>query len=515
VCSLVRTLHQNFSEEFQIFGLINLLPNLISRVIVAEAWDPFLDYAYLCEIYDSLSPLVEYFEAQDQRQLARQTSKAFYDVVEQRFLPVVRRAVASGWDPICEPEVCVKLFESLRLVLPADNFDTTIDMFLLPKLTATVNTWRPSIAASDEPGVHTWVHPWLPLLTTKLSVLYPEIRRKFGTLLSSSSYRDSARVVAMLQPWMDVFDATSFENLLVRSALPRLVTVLREDLVIDPAQQDILPVQCVLAWELLVPVLPAAHLACLWVGEFFPKWLRVLFGWLTGHVDELLQSGASLAGVEAADFEEVSAWYSGWKGLFPEMLLAQEGVTDCFNLALDMMQTSLVLEGDDAPGPSSQGILPGHPMYAFKVAIERMEDANYYTLIENRKTVQRAQRRLDSLNAEDSAAYASSLKQATALGVASSHQHVTFKEVVEKFAARNNVEFVPKLGRYFEGKQLWQFGHRLCYLDQNVVFVSAAEKGGKRSADGGGSNNNTGAADSASRQELYGWAPIALEDLLL
>ena len=506
ICNLLRTLHQNFSEEFQIFGLINLLPNLISRVIVADAWDPFSDHAYLCEMYGALSPLVQYFEDQDQRQLARQASKAFYDVVELRFLPVVRRAVASQWDPIREPEACVKLLESLCLVLPSTSFEQTVDMFVLPKLTSTVGTWRPSLN-SKEPAIHTWVHPWLPLLTTKLAVLYPEIRRKFGTLLSSFAYTDSVQVVSMLHPWVDVFDSTSFENLLVRSVLPRLVTVLRADLTINPADQDIRPVECVLAWNQLIPVLSLSHLVCLWVGEFFPKWLRVLYTWLTAHLTDP-GSESRRPGEVAADFEEVSAWYTGWKGLFPEVLLAQEPVAECFTLALDMMQNCMMLEDEENQG----GVGVGHPMHAFHVAIQRLEDANYYSMTEARKTLQRAQRRLETLEAEDNAKYDKTLQQATALGMSSSHQSVTFKEVVERFAARHNVEFLPKIGRYFEGKQLWQFGKALCYLDQNVVFLSTTgEKGGKRSADGGGNENISA---SASRQELYGWAPIGLDDLL-
>ena len=61
VCGVLRTVHQNFPEEFQIFGLINLLPNLISRVIVIEHWDPLEDSGLLCDWYDSLLPLSEYF----------------------------------------------------------------------------------------------------------------------------------------------------------------------------------------------------------------------------------------------------------------------------------------------------------------------------------------------------------------------------------------------------------------------------------------------------------------------
>jgi hypothetical protein len=43
--------------------------------------------------------------------------------------------------------------------------------------------------------------------------------------------------------------------------------------------------------------------------------------------------------------------------------------------------------------------------------------------------------------------------------------------VVESFAAENGVAFMPKNGKFQEGKQVWKFGKSSCYLDQNVVFV--------------------------------------------
>lgn len=64
---------------------------------------------------------------------------------------------------------------------------------------------------------------------------------------------------------------------------------------------------------------------------------------------------------------------------------------------------------------------------------------------------------------------------------------VTFKDVVEAFAANNGVTFMPKAGRVHEGRQIWLFGTSLCYLDQDVVFTFVSE-------------NN--------------WRPIGLEELL-
>jgi hypothetical protein len=68
---------------------------------------------------------------------------------------------------------------------------------------------------------------------------------------------------------------------------------------------------------------------------------------------------------------------------------------------------------------------------------------------------------------------------------------VLFKEVVETFAANNGITFIPKVGRVQDGKQVFMFGKSLCYLDQDVVFVSTATK--------------TVTAE---------WRPIGLEELL-
>jgi hypothetical protein len=55
--------------------------------------------------------------------------------------------------------------------------------------------------------------------------------------------------------------------------------------------------------------------------SFFPKWHAVLHAWLSA----------------APNFDEVTRWYLGWKGLFPEEVLSHERVRRGFNAALDMM----------------------------------------------------------------------------------------------------------------------------------------------------------------------------------
>ena len=65
---------------------------------------------------------------------------------------------------------------------------------------------------------------------------------------------------------------------------------------------------------------------------------------------------------------------------------------------------------------------------------------------------------------------------------------VTFREVVESFAAQHSVTFAPRPGRTYDGRQIFNFNGTSCYLDNNqsVAYIEMATK----------------------------WGPISLQDLL-
>lgn len=65
---------------------------------------------------------------------------------------------------------------------------------------------------------------------------------------------------------------------------------------------------------------------------------------------------------------------------------------------------------------------------------------------------------------------------------------ILFQDVVERFAAQNDVLFVPKHGRFHDGKQLFSFAGLSVYIDHNLTFVL--------------------------HPKLKTWRPVALEDLL-
>lgn len=76
---------------------------------------------------------------------------------------------------------------------------------------------------------------------------------------------------------------------------------------------------------------------------------------------------------------------------------------------------------------------------------------------------------------------------------------LSFREVVEAFAERSNVEFTPRHGKFYQGKQLWLFGRVVCYMDNNVMFAMSTTGERKRGLAG---------------EEEKSWIPVDLEELL-
>lgn len=513
VCSLFQTLHSNFEQEFAVFGLINMLPFLLCRVIKADNWNPSVDHAYLFEISEAVKPLIAYFEQHGFPAFAKQTQAAFCSLLEKRFLPAVRRYVTSQWKAEEDPDTCVRMFECLQVVLPAALFEDTLDVIVIPKLSTAVSTWKPvfdtttsglkdsstvvngitpAAKMSEAPMIHTWLHPWLPLMASKLSVFYPEIRRKFSTALSSPNWhpRLSQSAIRLLKPWKHVFDAASMENLLVRAVVPKLVRLLQEEVVVNPTQQDVLPIQWILCWS---PLVPSVHMTSLLIGEFFPQWLTVLHCWLSAVGDDN----------DAANLEEVVAWYRGWKSLFPVSLLQDEVFVQQFDAALDVMLARLYDDRNSDSSDSSNG--SDVAMKQVSQYIEKLRrEGSYYNVIETRKSVQRAQARLQAIEEEErrqqhaqTAAYDAPRQ--------SHHASMSFKEMVDAFAQQHGVEFGPRIGKFHEGKQVWQFGKSLCVIDQNVIFMQQQQHKHQQ---------------ASQQQQQQGprmssvWLPVSLEELL-
>ena len=217
-------------------------------------------------------------------------------------LPPLRSAVVNQWNPR-DPEALLCCLEAYTHVLPPAARVALLvrlvfckggrnpylctrhapqDSSVLPKLMAAVDTWDPR---TEPVPIHTWIHPWLPLLRVRchmqhpclsflflhspalanalraqdrLVPLYAPIRHKLSSALGAWHPGDGS-ALALLSPWRQVFTEADWEALLSRCILPKLGWVLSQ-LVINPAEQQLEPVQWTLAWAAAIP---ARHMATL------------------------------------------------------------------------------------------------------------------------------------------------------------------------------------------------------------------------------------------------------------
>lgn len=150
----------------------------------------------------------------------------------------------------------------------------------------------------------------------------------------------------------------------------------------DPAHQDLKPLQNVLSWAEIIR--PSIFSQLLEAG-FFPKWLNTLHQWL-------VHPGAS--------FEEVAQWYSSWKRIFPEDVQRMSGVERGFTTGLELMNKAIEL------GPAVSQ-LPAPDVHATGVS-------------------------------------AGQTKARTATKTKSSRtQEITFRSIVDDYASSHNLMFFP------------------------------------------------------------------------
>lgn len=81
-------------------------------------------------------------------------------------LPAVRSALVNEWE-VRDPTPALELAEAMVLAGVGDGIvQTLLEQAILPKLTRGVTEWNPR---TDTVAIHTWIHPWLPLLGSRLA----------------------------------------------------------------------------------------------------------------------------------------------------------------------------------------------------------------------------------------------------------------------------------------------------------------------------------------------------------
>ncbi|KNA24465.1 hypothetical protein SOVF_015380 [Spinacia oleracea] len=382
-------LQRRFPEEYKLGNLSCIACSLALPLLIRvfQGWDPLQNPLHGMDVIAMWKGLLQGDEDYD---IFEDASAPYSQLVAEVVFPAVRIAGINTWQAR-DPEPMLRFLESWEKLLPRSVLQSLLDMVVMPKLSEAVISWEP---CRETIPIHVWVHPWLPLLGQKLETLYQAIRIKLGTVLYKWHPSDMS-AYTILSPWKTVFDASSWEQLICRSILPKLIDVMRE-FQVNPANQKLDQFYWVMTWASAVPI---HHMVNLLESQFFNKWQQVLYHWLC----------------TSPNFEEVLKWYNGWKDLFPAELLANERIRMQLNQGLEMMSQA------------AEGLEMVQPGVKENISYMRVQEQRQY------EAQLKASQQTDDVPK-------------------------TLKEVVEFYAQQQGLLFKPKPGRLHSHHQVYSFG---------------------------------------------------------
>ncbi|KAL9672242.1 hypothetical protein QQ045_028492 [Rhodiola kirilowii] len=287
---------------------------LPSLSIVFQGWNPLQNPSHGLEL---ISVWKEILQSQREYNLESEDLLSLYpQLILGVVVPALRISVISKWDA-SYPDPMIGFLEMWEKLIPPSVWQTILDEIVFPKIAAAVDRWDPR---EENVQIHCWIHPWLRLLSVKLETLYHIIQKKFGNILYVWHPRDGS-AYAMLSPWKNVFDAESWENLMVCFIVPKLQDVMQEFL-INPEDQKLDHFYWVISWASVVPT----HYMVMWLQVFFlDKWKKIR-DWLFSNLH----------------FREIIQWYNGWKKLLPPELISCDQIQKQLDFVCNKMNQSVL-----------------------------------------------------------------------------------------------------------------------------------------------------------------------------
>ncbi|RAR04442.1 TFP11-domain-containing protein [Stemphylium lycopersici] len=305
--------------------------------------------------------------------IKRGTTSSYESMMLKLWLPAISSAVTQ-WD-VKNPRPMVHLLDVWKPLLPPFIAKRVLEQ-VSRKLSTSIHEWNPR---KFKKSPHTWVMEWLPFLRPadldpKGSGLVAEIKRKIRHALQSIDL--SKGPLPGMEQWRRLFGKGEFDHLLTSHLVPRLSAHLRDNFEINPAEQDLAPLEAVFAWKGLISDEVIGELL---KAQFFPKFLEIVHQWLSS---------------EEVVFEEVQTWLAWWRNdILQEDINNLPSVASGWNEAYSLINQALDL-GDarltDLPAPQMETAeaSPETPQFAKSISKEpqrpapQVEEATFKDVVE-------------------------------------------------------------------------------------------------------------------------------------
>lgn len=354
VTSRLETMEVEFRNEFVNLDLSSAAVAAIAPLFKQEMldWSPLDNPNHLVPYLRRLRAILGIESVVDEKSVTnghddfdrhqRRSTTPYESLIHTYWLPRMRTTITNEWNAH-SPSSLISVVEEWKDLLPPFIYSSLTDTLIVAKLASAVQAWNPRTAsktassskdkhrnrdASGAPLPHVWLFPWLPLLSSQHTDpksshgLLADVKRKLRVVLDTWDL--SLGVLPGLSVWREVL-GSELDHSLIRHLLPRLAAHLQSDFEVYPPDQDLTPLEHVLAWqEYFKPTVMAQLL----LAEFFPKWLSTLHDWLTS---------------EECNFAEVGEWYSWWKTQIPVTVSAVKAVGEQWDEGLSLINQALDL----------------------------------------------------------------------------------------------------------------------------------------------------------------------------
>ncbi|KAI9800708.1 MAG: hypothetical protein M1825_004030 [Sarcosagium campestre] len=358
----LEALELGYQDEIDEYALSEVAVAAISPLFKTAMahWTPLQDPAGVVSYIRRLRRLLGIASSQpDAKQLTlrreddslarrhRKGSTPYETMMYSAWIPKIRSLVTNEWN-VYEPSPLISLVEAWRDVLPGFIYHNLVDQLIVQRLSSAVSEWNPRLSnrkrrKTDLP--HIWLFPWLQFLDerhmnpTSPDGLLSDVKRKFRVVLDTWDLERG--VVEGLENWRELL-RQELDKVLIRHLLPRLSLYLDTELEVNPADQDLTPIERVLPWR---SFFRPSVFGQLFVSSLFPKWHSTLHLWL----------------VSEPNYEEVSQWFTWWKNQLPVEVNEVPAVADAWEQGLAMINQALDLgerAATDLPPPSFEAKRP-------------------------------------------------------------------------------------------------------------------------------------------------------------